>query len=201
MKWFYLFLIIRLILADEVTTQANIDPIDLADSIKLIEIAVQFPEPLDIDWSAIKKFLKILKGMENYAWRETQSGYCINQKLNGILENSQNTLSTLLRKKNSVIDEERTELIPDVKIFANSTELLNRKRSSITLLAAGAAAALVIEPIVGKLAKCSPSLVCQDSEEKMRRIARHLDRATWTTSYTIYRATQMIQYTSWATKT
>ena len=180
MEWCYLFLI-RLTLA-EVTTRANIafvpqTPIALADSIELIEIAVPFPKPLDINWSAFKNFSKTLKEMETRVWREAQWEYCNNQKLNGIVENSQNTLITSLQKDISEIEEDRTQLIRDVKIFANSTKLSIRKRRSITLLAAGAAAALVLEPIVEKTAykMLSNFHLCQDSEEKMRRIASHLD--------------------------
>ena len=130
MEWCYLFLVIRLTLA-EVTTRANIafvpqTPIALADSIELIEIAVPFPKPLDINWSAFKNFSKTLKEMETRAWREAQWGYYNNQKLNGIVENSQNTLITSLQNDISEIEEDRTQLIRDVKIFANSTNLLNR---------------------------------------------------------------------------
>ena len=115
--------------------------------------------------------------METLVWREAQWGFCNNQKLNGIVENSQNTLITSLQKDISEIEEDRTQLIRDVKIFANSTKLSNKKRRSITLLAAGAAAALVLEPIVEKTACKMLSIfhLCQDSEEKMRRIASHLD--------------------------
>ena len=110
--------------------------------------------------------------------RETQWGYCNNQKSNGILQNSQNTLITSLRKDISEIKEERTQLIRDVKIFANSTELLNRKGRSITLLAARAAMSPVLEPRVEKTACKMLSIfhLCQDSDEKMGRIASHLDR-------------------------
>ena len=106
-------------------------------------------------------------------WREGQWGYCNNQKLNGIVENSQNTLITSLQKDISEIEEDRTQLIRDVKIFANSTKLSNRRRRSITLLAA----ALVLEPIVEKTACKMLSIfhLCQDSEEKMRQISSHLD--------------------------
>ena len=125
-------------------------------------------------------------------WRETQLGYCNNQKLNGILENSQNTLITSLQKDISEIEEERTQLIRDVKIFANSTELMNRKRSSITLLAAGAAAAPVLESIVEKTAGKMLSIfhLCQESEEKMRRTARLLGPHG-------LRATQFIEQHRW----
>ena len=103
MEWCYLFLVIRLTLA-EVTTRANIafvpqTPIALADSIELIEIAVPFRKPLDINWSAFSNFSKTLKEMETRVWREAQWGYCNNQKLNGIVENSQNTLITSLQKR------------------------------------------------------------------------------------------------------
>ena len=205
MKWCYLFLVIRLTLADEVTTRANIVfvsriPMALADSIELIEVSVHFPKPLDIDWSAFKKFLKILKDMEIHAWRETQWVYCNNQKLNGIPENSQNTLTTSLQKDISEIEEERTQLIQDMKIFANSTELLNKKRTSITLLAAGATIALLLEPILEKqLAKCSPSFIFVRTQKKKCDKLQGT-RTARTSSCTIYRATQMTQYTSWATK-
>ena len=109
---------------------------------------------------------------------ERRSGDTAITKKNGILENRENTLITSLRKDISEIEEERTQLIRYVKIFANSTKLLNRKRRSITLLPAGAAAALVLEPKVEKTACKMLSIfhLCQGSEEKMRRIASHLDR-------------------------
>ena len=112
MKWWYLFLLIRLFLAEEKTSRANIafvpqTPIVLADSIELIEIAVPFPKPLDIDWGAFKHFSKFFKKMEICVWRITQWGYCRKQKLNGILENSQNTLIASLRKDISEFEEEK----------------------------------------------------------------------------------------------
>ena len=62
MKWCYLFLVIRLTIA-ELTNPANIafvpqTPIALPDSIELIEIAVPFPKPLDIDWGLFKIFFE-----------------------------------------------------------------------------------------------------------------------------------------------
>ena len=77
MEWCYLFLVIRLTLA-EVTPRANIafvpqTPIALADSIELIEFAVLFPKPLDINWSAFKIFSKTLKEME-LACGESRNG-------------------------------------------------------------------------------------------------------------------------------
>ena len=124
MKWCYPFLVIRLTLDEEVITRANIvfvthTSIVISDLIKLIEIAVRFPKPLDTDWGSCKNFLKTLKVIEIHVWRETQWGYCNNHRLNGILANSQNTLITTLRKDISEIEEERTQLIRDVKILKN----------------------------------------------------------------------------------
>ena len=75
----------------------------------------------------------------------------------------------------------RTQLLRDEKIFANSTKLLNSKRSSITLLPAGAAAAFVLEPKLEKAAckMLSIFIFVRAQTKKMRRIATHLNHMNY----------------------
>ena len=87
--------------------------------------------------------------MEARIWKENQWGYFSNRKLNDIHENSQNFLITSVQKDISETEAKRTQLIEDVKTFASSTELSNRKRISI-MLPAGFDAALTSKPIVEK---------------------------------------------------
>ena len=91
-----------------------------------------------------------------------------------MLEHSQDLLIDNIKRQILDLNRERATLISDVKAFVNSTQ--ERNRRSVTLFAMGAAAALVLEPMVKKTAckLLSTFHLCHDSEYKMSEIKTQL---------------------------
>ena len=60
-------------------------PIAVADSIDFIEIAIPFPQVLDLNWDAISNFSQTLAEVERHVWAESPEDFCKSKKLNGSL--------------------------------------------------------------------------------------------------------------------
>ena len=90
-------------------------PIAVADSIDIIEIAIPFPQVLDLNWDAISNFSQTLAEVERQVWAESSEGFCKSRKLNGMLEHSQDLLIDNIKRQTLDLNRERATLISDVK--------------------------------------------------------------------------------------
>ena len=165
-------------------------PIAEADSIDIIEIAISIPQVLDLNWDAISNFSQTLAEVERQVWAESSEGFCKSKKLNGMLEHSQDLLIDNIKRQTLDLNRERATLISDVKAFVNSTHESNRR--SVTLFAMGAAAALVLEPMVKKTA-CKVLDLNWDAIRNFSQTLAEMERQVWAESSKISQRIKLIK--------